>query len=138
MFCVFAVMKMIDCSCAAETEDPSEASVISEGQHLRLLFPVRSSSLFSIEGRGKQRARSCLLFAAPRSFRLIDARLKERDSTTTPPTLFETIAAKPLSCLCVYGSRTWHSINSVLSSASEYEEHHYDATVKMRLPAVDR
>lgn len=43
---MFAAMKMIDCSCAAETEDPSGASVISEGQHLLPLFPVLSSSLF--------------------------------------------------------------------------------------------
>lgn len=62
---------MIDCSCAAETEDPSEASVISEGQHLLPLFPVLSSPLFSVERGEKQRERSCLLFAArQRLFRL--------------------------------------------------------------------
>lgn len=63
---MFAVMKMIDCSCAAETEDPSEAGVISEGQHLLLLFSVLSSSIPSVERGEKQRERSCLLSAARR------------------------------------------------------------------------
>lgn len=42
---MFAVTKMIDYSCAAETEDPSEPSFTSEGQHLLHLFFVLSSSL---------------------------------------------------------------------------------------------
>lgn len=50
--CVLAVMKMIDRSCAAEAEDPSEA----EGRRLLLVSRALSSSLSSV-ARGGAAAR---------------------------------------------------------------------------------